>query len=305
MCYGVPPAFQFCIYNGYMKLIREKWQYLLVGLLVIGNFLVWSAVGQGMQGGVLTVAFLDVDQGDSIFIEGPTGIQVLIDGGKGKRVLTQLGEVMPFYDHSLDVIIATHPDQDHIEGLIGVLERYNALVFIEPDLITDKPFQTSLRDLVKVNGVRELVAMAGQRIDLGGGARLEILYPDVDVSFMQADTNKASVVARLVYGSSSFLFTGDSPLAIEDYLVDKLGTGLDVDVLKVGHHGSRTSSSPSFVTATSPEYAIISAGKDNSYGHPHKEVVERMAEAGAQTVNTADTGCITFTSDGTVLSRAH
>ena len=249
----------------------------------------------------MTVTYLDVGQGDAIFIDGPSGIQVLIDGGKGKKVLSELGKVMPFYDRSIDVIIATHPDQDHMEGLIGVEKRYETLLYLEPNLITSKSFDQDLEVVVKDRGVRKLNAMSGQKINLGNGAHLTILFPDQDVSNWQKDTNSASVVAILEYGKTKFLFTGDSPIGIEEYLTNKLGERLNVDVLKAGHHGSRTSSSEYFLAATSPSVAIISAGKNNSYGHPHKETLEHLAAVKAQVISTADVGRIKITSDGVSL----
>ena len=284
-----------------MKFVKHFWRETGVCFLILGNFFVWYAVHAESRVGLLTVSFLDVGQGDAIFIDGPSGIQVLIDGGRGKKVLSELGEVLPFYDRSIDVIIATHPDQDHIEGLIGVAERYETLLFIEPDLTTDKPFHIKLRELVKQKGVQELSAQAGQSIALGNGATLTLLFPDLDVSNWQDITNNASVVALLEYGGTSFIFTGDSPIAIENRLVKELGNKLDIDVLKVGHHGSRTSSSQAFIDATSPEFAIISAGKDNSYGHPHSAVIERLQAAGTKIINTADVGRVTITSDGKLL----
>lgn len=278
-----------------------RWREVLVCVLLLGCLLVWYVVAKETRGGILTVSFLDVGQGDAIFIDGPSGIQVLIDGGKGKKVLSELGHVLPFYDRSIDVVIATHPDQDHIEGLIGVVERYKVLIYVEPKLITDKPFHTSLREVVGRRGARELSAYAGERIALGGGARLTILFPDLDVSTWQDITNNASVVALLEYGKTKFLFTGDSPIAIENRLISKLGSAIDIDVLKVGHHGSRTSSGPDFINATSPAYAIVSAGKDNSYGHPHKETLERLANMNSKILNTAEVGRITIESDGVSL----
>lgn len=288
-----------------MTKLKTHWREILVSLLLLGNILVWYVVFCEDRGGVLTVSFLDVGQGDSILIDGPSGIQVLIDGGKGNKVLSTLGAVMPFYDRSIDVVIATHPDQDHIEGLIEVVERYKTLVFIQPELLTDKPFHQSLSKAVMDSGVQKLSAIAGQRIALGNGAYLEILFPDQDVSKWQADTNKASVVAKLVYGKTSFLFNGDSPIAIENYLAGTRGSYLDVDVLKVGHHGSRTSSGDFFIAVTSPTIAVISSGKDNSYGHPHKEVVDRFVEAETKILSTAEVGTITITSDGTAVKLAN
>ncbi len=281
-----------------MKMLKAHWREIGLCFLILGNLLVWCVVARETRHGVLTVSFLDVGQGDSIFIEGPSGIQVLIDGGKGRAVLGQLGSVMPFYDHSIDVVLATHPDQDHMEGLIEVEKRYDTLLYMAPDLVTDKSFQTTLLGVVKERGVRELPAHAGQRIPLGNGAVLRILFPDQDVSGWQNDTNLASVVAKLEYGKTSFMFTGDSPIAVEDYLIGKLGESMNVDVLKAGHHGSRTSSAADYLAVVTPQIAVISAGKDNTYGHPHPEVIERLKAVGAEIKNTADVGRITITSDG-------
>src|SRR3989344_6838960 len=285
-----------------MKAFKTLWREALVGVLVLGNVMCWYAVASETRGGVLTVNFLDVGQGDSIFIDGPNGVQILIDGGKGNAVLRELSKVMPFYDRSIDVIIATHPDQDHIEGLLGVLNRYSALAFIEPDLRTTKPFQIELEQKAKKLGLRSFIAKTGQKISLGKGAYLEVIYPNVEVSHFEKDTNAASVVAILRYGNTSFIFTGDLPKKQEDQLTSQYGRALDVDVLKVGHHGSRTSSCSYFLATVTPKIAVISAGKNNRYGHPHKEALDNLVAIGAEIKNTANIGRVTIKSDGGAIT---
>ena len=268
--------------------------------LVIGNVLIWYAV-YGEEKGHLTVAFLDVGQGDAIFIEAPNGNQMLIDGGKGKIVLEELGKVMPPYDRSIDIVLATHPDADHIGGLPEVLKRFDVSLFIEPGVSSDSAIYQGLEEIVKEKGIKKILARRGMNINLGGGVTFIVLFPDRDVS--QFETNTASIVGKLVYGDSSFLLTGDSPKKIEQYLVSSDRNSLNSDVLKAGHHGSRTSSDESFVQAVSPEYAIISAGKNNQYGHPHKEVLDILNRYGAIILSTYETGTITFevTEDALVL----
>lgn len=134
-------------------------------------------------------------------------------------------------------------------------------------------------------------------IDLGGGAVLQILFPDRDPSGME--TNAASVVARLVYGESEFMFTGDSPQNIENYLVSS--GDLSSDVLKAGHHGSKTSTGSNFISAVSPEYVVISVGKDNRYGHPNQEVLDTLTNFGAKILRTDTFGRLIFKSDGVTL----
>jgi competence protein ComEC len=209
---------------------------------------------------------------------------------------------MPWYDRTIDVILATHPDADHIGGLPDVLARYKVGLVVESSVqdaggVDAQAFAKAIQE----EKAQHLVAERGQVIDLGEGVWLEILFPDRDVASIE--TNTGSVVARLVYGETAFMLTGDSPKAIEDYLVQIDGEALDSDVLKAGHHGSRTSSSLSFVGFVSPEYAIYSRGCDNTYGHPHDEVKETFARLGVTTVDTCEEGNITFISDGKTVVR--
>ena len=269
--------------------------YILCALFA-ANFFIWQAVMAGEHRGVLTIAFLDVGQGDAIFIESPTGNQVLIDGGPGQMVFSPLSAVMPFYDRSIDVVIATHPDADHIGGLPEVLRRYDVDTFLDPGVSSDTGTYQALVQSIGLAGVERVVARRGMKINLGGGATLEILFPDRDME--GADTNDASIVAKLVYGDTSFLFTGDSPEKIERYLASIDGKNLDVDVLKAGHHGSKTSTSDTFLGFTSPQIAVLSVGSDNRYGHPHKEVLDRLLDFDIKILRTDEEGTIVMESDG-------
>ncbi len=282
-----------------MKILAKNAQWFLLIALCAVNFFIWSAVFAETRGGVLTVAFLDVGQGDAIFIESPNGNQMLIDGGPGVAVLKPLGEMMPFYDRSIDVVIATHPDADHIGGLPEVLRRYDVETFLDPGISSDTGIYKALVQSIGLAGVEYVVARRGMTIDLGDDTKLEILFPDRDME--GADTNDASIVAKLTYGSTSFLLTGDSPQKIEKYLVSIDGKNLDVDVLKAGHHGSRTSTSAAFLGAASPDYAIISTGKNNRYGHPHKEVMELLQQFDVKVLRTDEDGTIVLKSDGETI----
>lgn len=246
----------------------------------------------------LTVSFLDVGQGDAILVEGPTGIEMLIDGGKDRSVLRQLPRVMGPLDRSIDVVIATHPDADHIGGLPGVLSRYSVRRFFE----SGKEGETSIYESLVVSvdrepGLEEGLLRNGMRIHLGGGAYADILHPEENVAQLR-ETNDASIIMRVVYGDTEFMLTGDAPLWAEDRVVRRYGTMLESDVLKAGHHGSKTSTSAAFLEAVDPGVVVVSAGKDNSYGHPHGDVVARIRESGAALVSTMESGTITFVSDG-------
>ncbi len=267
---------------------------------LLASFVVWYAVVQEERAGELTVAFLDVGQGDAIFVESTSGVQVLVDGGRDGTVLRELAKVMPFYDRSIDIVIATHPDADHIGGLIPVLKRYRVGTILRPGVQSDTPATESLLKLLAGADTKEFLARRGQVLDLGGGAYLHVLFPDRDASGLESNT--ASVVTQLIYGEHKFLFTGDSPKKIEEYLVQLHGKSLKSDVLKLGHHGSKTSSSDLFLGFVDPQYAIISAGADNKYGHPHKEVLDKLKRFEIPTLSTSQGGTIIFKSDGTFLT---
>ncbi len=245
----------------------------------------------------LQVHFLDVGQGDAILIETPSGTQVLIDGGRGSAVLSELTSVMGFFDRSLDMVVGTHPDLDHIGGLIDVFKRYTVATVLTTENEGESSAATLYNTLKESEGAEVVYARRGQEFALGDGAVIEVLFPDSDPREMESNTS--SIVLKLRYGSSTFLFTGDSPKNIEEYLVLTEGENLQSEVLKVGHHGSRTSTSELFLDEVAPTYAIISAGKDNSYGHPHVEVTDLLFNKRVTMLETAKEGTITLLSDGT------
>jgi competence protein ComEC len=246
------------------------------------------------------VAFLDVGQGDAIYIEAPNGNQMLIDGGpSAASVLRALSSVMPFYDHSINLVLATHPDQDHVGGLPSVIERMDVQGVVTTDNSAKTGVYTAFEKIIAAKHVRRILARTGERIILDSGVALEILFPDRSVRGWE--TNTGSIVARLSYGSESFMLTGDSPQAIEKYLVGKYGGILHTTVLKLGHHGSKTSSSSEFLSAVNPDYAVISAGHNNKYGHPHKEVLDLLARLKISSISTIDRGTVVIKTDGTDL----
>lgn len=279
-----------------MENVKKNLKWYVVGLLFVVNIFVWYAVLGEDRGGVLTIAFLDVGQGDGIFIEAPNGNQVLIDGGSNKKVLRELGKVMPFYDRSIDMVIATHPDKDHIGGLPSVLEKFKVGVFVETEIVSSTGVYEALESISTEKEIQKIIAKRGQRITLDKNVYIDILFPDRNATLWEANT--ASIVARLVYGNTSFLLTGDSPKRIEEYITSLDGEGLSANVLKLGHHGSRTSTSEFFLSAVNPQYAVISAGVDNRYGHPHKEVTDTLKEFEIPSLATYERGTIIFKSDG-------
>lgn len=279
-----------------LKRVRKHAHVFIVLVLCSMALFLFERADVSASKDVLTVSFLDVGQGDSIFIETPSGRQMLIDGGMGLAVLQELGMLLPFSDRRIDLVLVTHPDLDHIGSLPDVFKRYEVGAFMEPGVQDPGPDYAALQEAVRDEGLTPIAARTGQRLALDEDVYVDVLFPDRDVRGVEA--NMGSVVLRLVHGDVSFLLTGDSPEAIEEYMVGVHGTALKSTVLKLGHHGSRTSSGALFLSTVRPEYAVVSAGCDNRYGHPHTEVVERVRAAGAIVLGTCEEGTIVFESDG-------
>lgn len=245
----------------------------------------------------LTFAMLDVGQGDSLFIESKEGVQVLVDGGPPGKLLGKLSQVTPFYDRSIDLIIITNPDLDHIGGFIDLLKNYKVGAVLEPGTINDSTTYRNLKEEIKNKNIPLYLAREGMKINLGQSTYLKILFPDRDVSTWSI--NDGSVIAQLISGDTKVMLTGDATMKTERILLDKFSRELlDVDVLKVGHHGSHSSTSDAFVETLSPSYALISDGRDNKYGHPHEDVLNTLKEHGAKVYRTDLLGSIIMRSDG-------
>lgn len=244
----------------------------------------------------LTFAMLDVGQGDALFIESPTGVQIMFDGGPLRKVLGPLARVMSPFDKSIDALVITNPDADHIGGFLDILKNYKVGRVFESGALTDSKIYQNLKTEIKKQKISNNLLKKGMKLDIGGGAVIDILFPDRDVSSWA--TNDGSVVARLSYGDTSIMLTGDSTMKTEKIILEENSEAqLKSAILKVGHHGSRTSSSDSFVQAVAPAYALISDGKDNRYGHPHKETLDTLAKLGAKVLRTDLFGTIIIKCD--------
>jgi competence protein ComEC len=250
----------------------------------------------------LTVSFLDVGQGDAILVQTKDGVELLIDGGPDSSVLRGIGNRMPFWDRRIDAVVATHPDKDHIGGLVDVLKRYEVGTVIESGVLHDTSFTRSFEKGAESENATRILARRGMRLQLGRDAYADVLYPASDVSNLK-ETNAGSIALRVVYGKTEFMLTGDAPLSVEKSLVATYGEKLQSDVLKAGHHGSKTSSAESFVRAVNPQYVIFSRGCDNSYGHPHATIVTLFEKLKIPALDTCREGTITFLSDGARLQR--
>ncbi|MCD5381497.1 MAG: MBL fold metallo-hydrolase, partial [Candidatus Pacebacteria bacterium] len=222
--------------------------------------------------------------------------ELLIDGGSSAAVLRELSDGRNFFDKKIDVVVATHPDADHVGGLVDVLERYEVGLIIESAVVHETTVSDAFDDAANNEGLDIVIAQAGQIIKLGASTTVRILSPYGDSA--NWNSNSASVIVQIVYGDIEFMLTGDAPKGIEEYLVGEFGELLESEVMKLGHHGSKTSSAETFLDAVSPEFAVVSAALDNRYGHPHPEVIERVEEREIEIVSTAVEGTIAFESDG-------
>ena len=251
---------------------------------------------------LLRVRIMDVGQGDAILVQAPSGTRTLIDGGAGPGTgVDGLGRALPFWDRRLDMVVLTHADLDHFGGLTEVVRRYEVELVVENGLPSDGAlFMAWRQELSKSDAPELMTAVRGQRIDLGGGALLEVLAPPPEqiIGSGSADNNNG-VVLRLVYGQVSFLLAADIEAETEKELVAS-GVDLKSAVLKVAHHGSRTSTTPSFLRAVSPAAAVVSAGAENPFGHPHADVIERLdaMPSSDHTYVTSEHGDVEFTTDG-------
>lgn len=243
-----------------------------------------------------TFAMLDVGQGDALFIESPTGTQILIDGGPPNKILGKLQQVMSPFDRNIDAIIITNPDQDHIAGLQDILKVYKVGAVFESGTFSDSKIYQNLEKEIENKKIPNILAKKGMKLDLGGGATIDILFPDRSVT--DWSTNDGSVIARLSYKNNNFMLTGDAPIKTEKIILqENLKEKLQSDFLKLGHHGSRTSTSKEFLEAISPKYGLISDGKNNKYGHPHQEVLNLLDDFNVKTYRTDELGTILIKCD--------
>jgi len=280
-------------------MLNKYFKPAVVGFLLFVNLFIFYTV-RASNSSELQVYFLDVGQGDAIFIKSPSGNKMLIDAGAGGAALSELSKILSFNERKIEVMLQTHPDNDHVGGFIPILDRFAVDYIIESGVKADTRVFNDLEILSEHSSAKRITARRGMLVKLGQGAVLIVLFPDRDVSGL--NSNDASIVAKLYYGETTFLLTGDAPLKIEDYLVSLDQKILKSDVLKVGHHGSRTSSSESFISSVGAKYAVIQAGAGNSYGHPHEEVLEFLKNSRAEILGTYDHGTILIKSDGENLS---
>jgi competence protein ComEC len=267
-------------------------KFLAAGIAIVLSLgtLFW----QSQPDGKFHVYFLNVGQGDSILLRTPSGKNILIDGGPDDKVLSELKDTLPFFDSTLDYVLLTHPDSDHIKGLIYVLKRYPVKNIYFTGAGKNNSLTESFLQTVRDKNIHTVIADATTDIVLTDGVTLDVLYPFTQIMGSAVNINSTSIVSRAIYGNNSILLTGDSENDVAEKLITN-HANLDSDILKVAHHGSKYASSEKFLSAVSPKYCVIQVGKDNSYHHPHLETLKRLDVACEKILRTDKNGRIEFT----------
>lgn len=298
-------------------MFRLRTGYLIsgiaTGLVLLFSFF-WT-----LPDGKLHIVFCDVGQGDAAYVRFPDGRDMLVDGGPNDKVLGCLGRHMPFWDRHINLVLMTHPQKDHMQGLIAVVSRFNVDYFVRSDVDNTTEGYRQLVDVIKRRTLNEKFVTAGESVRVGTAA-LSILWPSMEQiavfkrhslavsqesvlrsSVLGATTpsnlNDGSVVFWLRYGSFDALFTGDADVRVEGNYIDTQLANDTVEVLKVPHHGSKTGMTDAFLDWLDPKLAVISVG-NNSYGHPAEDTLAKLASRGIPVRRTDQDRDIEIISDG-------
>ncbi|MFA6588467.1 MAG: MBL fold metallo-hydrolase [Patescibacteria group bacterium] len=249
---------------------------------------------QSLESKDLRVWFADVGQGDGIIIRTPNQFNIIIDGGPNVDFIKTVDKKLPLTDQSIDLLVISHPDADHITGLVGLLKVNRVKQVLMTDAISTSNTFKSLSNLITENHIPVIKAEAGQEF-IFGEVKAKVLWPPKNYQFDPKDLNQSSIVLEISYGKQDFLFTGDAPEDVELSLINNKVLN-PVEVLKVSHHGSKSATSENLLKISKPQYAILSVGLNNKYGHPAPSIVNRLHTLGIQMFRTDYQGEILFKS---------
>src|SRR5699024_6291491 len=272
---------------------------LLIVLAIILTLTLTSCVTDGenvsnIDKGELEVHYIDIGQGDSIFIQLPNGETILIDGGPRTNSKILVNYLEELGVENINYLVATHPHEDHIGGLPNVIRNFKVDKIYMPDKTANTAIFEEFLLEIKEKDVEVNTVSGGDVLIEGDGLKYEVMAPNEE---KYSNTNDYSIVTKITYKNNSFLFTGDAEKTSEKEIIEK-GYKLSSDVLKVGHHGSSTSTSEDLLKNVQPKYGVISCEKGNEYGHPHKEIIKILENYGVEILRTDELGTIVMTSDG-------
>lgn len=271
-------------------------------LAVLLSIFLWTTVNRNAQSDTTTssveVDFMDVGQGDAILIKLPESKQILVDGGRDGTVLERLNREMPAFDKKIEYVVATHPDADHIGGLVSVLQNYSVSEFIESGKSSESATYNKLEGLISEKNISKKQVRVGDKIDLGNNSDLNFLWPDEN-AVKTASSNDTSIVARFDYESGKILLTGDAEVDSQNQMMSLYKAGeLHANILKVPHHGASSAYNKKFFEQVGAKFAVISVGKNNKYGHPTQIVLSALESLGAKILRTDEMGTIRFVWSG-------
>ncbi len=265
-------------------------------ILIFLNIVSWSFVYDLTSFNNLEVCFFDVGQGDSILIK-TRDKQILIDGGPNSYIISKLSKKMPIFDKSIDLVVLTHPHSDHLNGLINVFDKFKVNDFLSTGEIFESKNFNLLQDLISKEESKNYIAKKGLRITISKDQYIDVLYPFKSLNnqiLSDEEANDSSVILKLSSFNDTMLFTGDASFKTESELVER-GIDIQSDILKVGHHGSKYSTTDYFLNAVLPHLAVISVGEDNRYNHPAQETLDRLEKYKIKVVRTDKNGDICLT----------
>ena len=283
-----------------MKFLRKKNRKIISGILILSWIFTvfFSNDALGNTNDDLKVYYLDVGQGDAMYIK-INDYDILIDAGPRSNVEHLMKQLEKKNIDDFEIVIATHPHEDHIGGMTEVFDRYKVKEFYMPPVVhTTETFRSMLNAIVK-EGIKAKPIKEGTHFDLGDNATIDVYSP---IESVYEDLNDYSTIMKLTYGDVKLIFAGDAESYAERAVVKKHSKELKGDVLKFAHHGSRTSSTDEFIKAVSPKYGIICCGENNNYGHPHKETKDIISKYDIDTFRTDKHGEIELISDGKNIS---
>ena len=310
----------------------KKYLQIICGLILCCTMLLTGCGQSGGQSsdtaasskaeakGQLTISMLDIDQGDAVLIQ--TGVKNILidtgddkyyeDGKKGKENTQLLTELQKLKIDHIDTLVMTHAHADHIGKADKVIAQYGVKELVYNGIPSTSKYFINALKAAKANGTQQVKVKAGDVLDFGNGVSFEIVSPsqsliDEDTAAIKAkkkvDVNNESVVGRLTFGNFAMLFTGDAEGLVEKDMVASYGKKLKCQVLKAGHHGSKTSSTAEFLKLVQPESVVMSLGVNNQYGHPHEALLNRLQKQGIKNIYRTDAnGTITIVSDGSSYS---
>lgn len=282
-----------------MKIVVKKIVFIGSFLLLFLGAIFFYELAK-FNDGKLHVVFCDVGQGDGILIRTPKGIDIVVDGGPDDSILSCLSSHLPFWDKTIELMILTHPHEDHLGGLIPILKRYTVLSFYTEKAQSQTRSYQALSSLLREKGLKPKFLWQGDRLVLSDRVRVQTLWPQKsflsdDIADKDLDKNGLSIVNLLTYAKFSLLLTGDAGVVVWDRIGENLGK---TDVLKVPHHGSKTALNAEILERLKPALAVISVGKKNRYGHPAAQTIKILRDLEIKVLRTDENGEVEVVSDG-------